>query len=283
MVPPIKLDLENFQHRVWSWQRPVQGALQDPFFYRAVYYWGEDETLFLNSATDLDDDKGWRPVRPLGKGAYGIVGLWQKMDNRGTVLDSLAIKQQKYRSNTESQDMFMVESGMAYEAALMHQLNQQGCINIVQLRGFKDNPIEKLWRFYFEFAEWGDLRLLETNYRAWNTYLPEEFLWHIFHGLANAGLALAMGEFHEVGEEDGTPTDSYVLHFDLKPENVVLGNPIDKMPTHFSNYPVAKVTDFGLARLTNQADRRNPVGYRGFGTPGYLPPVRLMDGILDEG
>ncbi len=283
MKAPIKLDLEVFQHREWSWRLPVPGALEDPFFYRAVYYWGEDETYFLNSATDLDDDTDWRPVRPLGKGGYGIVGLWQKIDNNDTVLDSLAIKQQSYRNNPQVQEMFEVAGGMAYEAALMHQLNQQQCSNIVQLRGFKDNPIEKLWRFSFEFAEWGDLHRLETNYRAWNTYLPEEFLWHLFHGLASAALAMAVGEFHDVGEESGPDTDSYVLHFDLKPANVVLSSPIDKMPSHFSNYPVAKITDFGLARLTNEADKMNPLGYRSHGTPGYHPPVRSIDDIWNEG
>lgn len=278
MNPPITLDLQNFKHRELSWRDLVPGALQDPFFYRASYYWGEVETRFLLSATDLDDDTDWRPVRPLGKGGYGIVGLWQKIDNKDTVLDSLAIKQQRYRSTAETRKLFTVESKMAYEAALLYQLNKQGCSNIVQLRGFKDNPSEELWRFYFEFAEWGDLRLLETNYRAWNTYLPEEFLWHIFHGLANAGLALAVGGFYEVGQADGPETDSYILHFDLKPANIVLSNPVDKMPSHFSNYPVAKVTDFGLARVTNKDDWMNPGAYRSFGTPGYLPPVRLING-----
>ena len=275
MKPAITLDLDDFQHSEDSWWLPVPGALADPFFYRAAYYWGQDETLFLNSATDLDDDTGWRPVRPLGKGGYGIVGLWQKTDNNGTVLDSLAIKQQRYHSKPHVQEQLMAASGIAYEAGLMYQLNQQGCSNIIKLRGFKNHPLDRLWRFYFEFAEWGDLRRLETNYRAWNTYLPEEFLWQVFHGLANAALALAVGEFHEIGEKSGPETDSYIVHFDLKPENIVLGDRTDLDHSHFSNYPMAKMADFGLARSTNHRDRKNPAIYRFLGTPGYYPPVRL--------
>ncbi|KAF7512951.1 hypothetical protein GJ744_012054 [Endocarpon pusillum] len=272
MNPPITLDLGNFQSREESWRVPVSDALDDPFFYRAAYYWGHDETLFLNSATDLDDDRGWRPVRPLGKGGYGIVGLWQLTDNNGTVLDSLAIKQQRYRDQPQTQKQLTAESGIAYEAGLMYQLNREECPNIIKLRGFKDNPAERLWRFYLEFAEWGDLRRLETYYRAWNTYLPEEFLWQVFHDLATAAVALAAGEFHKIGEASGPVTNSYVVHFDLKPENIVLGDPADPNPVHFSNYPVAKMADFGLARLTNHLDPYNPVYYRGLGTPGYLPP-----------
>ncbi|ERF73546.1 hypothetical protein EPUS_08753 [Endocarpon pusillum Z07020] len=272
MNPPITLDLDNFRSREESWRLPVSDALEDPFFYRAAHYWGQDETLFLNSATDLDDDTGWKPVRPLGKGGYGIVGLWQQTDNNGIVLDSLAIKQQRYRDHTLSQAQLTADSGIAYEAGLMYQLNEQECPNIIKLRGFKDHPLERLWRFYLEYAEWGDLRRLETYYRAWNTYLPEEFLWQVFHDLANAALALAAGDFHKIGEASGPETDSYVVHFDLKPENIVLGDPPDPNPVHFSNYPVAKMADFGLARSTNHLDRSNPAYYRGLGTPGYLPP-----------
>lgn len=280
--PPITLDLDNFQFSEDSWRVPVDDAMDDPFFFKSVFHWGQEETLFLTSATDLDDDTDWRPVRPLGKGGYGIVGLWQKTDSDWTVLDSLAIKQQKYR-NGKSQEELMASSGIAYEAALMYQLNEQDCPNIIQLRGFKDHPLDRLWRFYFEFAEWGDLRRLEVHYRAWNTYLPEEFLWQVFHGLATAALALRVGEFYEVGETSGPLTDDYIVHFDLKPENIVLGDPDGDSPLQFSNYPVAKMADFGLARFTNHLDLRNPGWYRGLGTPGYIPPVSLHNGILDEG
>lgn len=281
--PPISLDLRAFQASERSWALPVPQASTLLFFFKAAFYWKTDEVIFLNSATDLDDATDWRPVRPLGRGGYGLVGLWQKLGRNGTVLDSMAIKQQKYRENDASQACFTTgEDGMSYEAQLMHQFNRENCGNIIKLRGFKDNRPERLWRYYFEFAPHGDLRLLKTNYRAWNTYLPEEFLWHLFHGLATAALALADGEYfsYRDGKQDGRMKDCFVVHFDLKPENVALGDPIDEMPAHFSNYPVAKMMDFGLARLTGPADLYNPIGYWSLATAGYKPPVRQIDTLF---
>ena len=281
MVSPIALNLSNFQVSEPIWQRPARRALEDPFFYKAANLWSEDEVLFLTSATDLNDDTGWRPIRPLGKGGYGMVGLWQKLDDKDAVLDSLAIKQQRYKDPQTQARLTLGTNGLSYEAALMDQLNEQQTRNIIRLRGFKDNRQEELWRFYFEFAPWGDLRLLKNNYRAWNTYFPEEFLWHVFHGLATAALALAGGEFWDFTSGEIYETGkAFVIHFDLKPENIVLGDPVDEMPSHFSNYPVVKMADFGLAQLVVWDDPQNPKYYRGLGTPGYYPPVRLLDIIL---
>jgi len=120
------------------------------------------------------------------------------------------------------------------------------------------------------------LRVLKNNYRAWNTYFPEEFLWHIFHGLSEAALALRTGPFRDrINGEIYGAADAFVVHFDLKPENVFLGDPSNEEGPHFSNYPTVKMADFGLAKLTGPEDRENPRRYRGLGTPGYCPPVEL--------
>jgi len=270
--PPIELDLVNYNARAPTWSNPVPRASHHlSIFLKALFYGNIDEAVFLSSHTDLEDDQDWRPIRALGRGGYGLVGLWQKFDEKGTVLDSIAIKQQEYSATDEN--------GLSYEARLMQHLNGANCKNIIKLRCFRDHQLEKRWRYYLEFAPFGNLHDLKINYMAWNTYLPEEFLWHVFHGLATAGLQLGDTEYlgYRDGEGYALREDHYMLHFDLKPQNVGLGDLVDEMPTHFSNYPVAKVMDFGLARITSPHDQHNPRGYWDLGTAGYKPPVRWSD------
>lgn len=272
----------DFQASAPTWEHVDKRWYRSPLFFKALHLWEDRVVTFLFGHTDLDDDLDWRPVRPLGEGGYGIVGLWQKFDKNDTVIDSMAIKQQKYRSTPESQAYFTVgDEGLAMEATLMVQLNETEDRNIIRLRGFKNNSFNKLWRFYFEFAPWGDMRILKNNYRAWNTYLPEEFLWHVFHGLANAAYGLAESSFEDTETgENYKEGEAVVVHFDLKPENVFLGDPIDEPRIHFQNYPTVKLADFGLARLTHRDDYYNPRHYRNLGTQGYRPPVRYLDKSL---
>jgi serine/threonine protein kinase len=123
-----------------------------------------------------------------------------------------------------------------------------------------------------------DLCTLRENYRAWNTYLPEEFLWHTFHGLVATALRLETGPFQDfvTGKTYENEGEKVVVHFDLKPENVFLGEPVDTQPSHFSNYPCIKLADFGLAAMTGPDDMYNPRKYRGLGTTSYQPPVRCL-------
>lgn len=48
--------------------------------------WG-DGAGFIISASGLKYGQGWKGVRVLGKGSFGVAGLWQKTDCNGTVVD----------------------------------------------------------------------------------------------------------------------------------------------------------------------------------------------------
>lgn len=48
--------------------------------------WGWEAARFITSGWDTVSGQ-WRGVRPLGRGSFGIVGLWQKVNDNGEVVD----------------------------------------------------------------------------------------------------------------------------------------------------------------------------------------------------
>jgi serine/threonine protein kinase len=236
--------------------------------------WGKPFSNFLDSHPGHRRmDETWQPVRALGKGGFGMVGLWEKRNGQGVLEDSVAIKEMErvlhggYHLHRDP--------AVAKEAVIMKQVNdaEQGHgwetqNNIIRLRSFKFFPFSRRWRFYIEFAENGDLHKLLYSYKAWNTYLPEEFLWHVFHSLAKVVVVMNQGPFFDPETEQGV--DGPVVHLDIKPDNVYLGKPDEK--ALFTHYPTMKMGDFGLSEITHSMDELNPRVYRK-GTPDYLPPV----------
>ena len=146
-----------------------------------------------------------------------------------------------------------------------------------------------VWRYYLDHAPYGDLDGLMLRYRAFNRYLPELFLWHVFDSLATAICKL---EFKEPPFSTGI---DHVLHLDIKPANILLGYEIAHDDDHiggfqalqhlldemnfkekagFPQYPSIKIADFGVSSFSEH-DR--PVKFnslRARGTFGFMPPVR---------
>jgi serine/threonine protein kinase len=103
--------------------------------------------------------------------------------------------------------------------------------------------------------------------------IPEPAIWHIFETLIKAGLVMEQGA-------EGPPPPPWwvggpVVHLDLKPGNVFIGN--EPEPTedsdNFAMYPRFKVADFGHSI----DDRRNPRAdrfYRDRGTPFFMSPEK---------
>lgn len=285
-----RLDLTEFQSQPKiSWKYPAINAIKKTFFFKAACLWGGELLYFLTSEHEIDGahSADWIPIRPLGQGGFGVVGLWQRFDDSNEAIDSMAIKQQEYRrTDIQQRTLTLGNNGLAKEAFLMNQLNLRMDPHIIWLRDFKNKSPERAWRFYFEFAPWSDLSVLKANYRAWNVYFPEEFLWHLFHGLARAALQLSTGLFERpvfgTGQQTRSDETAYVVHFDLKPENIFLSEPIDPEDEdeddhYFSNYPTVKMADFGVAQMTRPSDLYNPSAYRASGTRGYRPPVSCLD------
>src|SRR5665213_466255 len=74
------------------------------------------------------------------------------------------------------------------------------------------------------------------------------------------------------------PRGNYMIHFDIKTDNIVLGYAPDLKDRDdaTSNYPVIKMVDFRLADLTNAEDGNNPRRYKRCGTKGFRTPVSFL-------
>lgn len=163
---------------------------------------------------DSDADKEWGPVRLLGKGGFGLVGLWEKRDGDNKAVDRVAIKQAKI---LDDKGLYLSESPpLLKEAVVHHDLNTKNADAFPWLRRYKYQPVQSALatrfrvpdaqRMYLEFCEHGDLDGLRSKYRLWDQHLPELFLWRLFYQLAVAGDAL----------REPPPPNSRVLQHILK-------------------------------------------------------------------
>ncbi|ERF72103.1 hypothetical protein EPUS_02894 [Endocarpon pusillum Z07020] len=228
---------------------------------------------FLRSRFGLsrETDHQWFPVRPLGKGGFGGVAVWEKRDSLGNVVEETALKQSKWDLSLALPD----QQHNAREGAIMYQLNHMNSDYIVFMKAFRclidPENTGATWRFYFEYCPYGDLGRLKSRYKAWGTYLPEAFLWRTFHSMAEVARLMKNGKFRELNMESAPTIPCVLIHSDIKPPNIFLGyHAHPKSPWHV--YPVVKVGDFGLASLTNHLDPRNPQSFVKNGTAWYLPP-----------
>ena len=134
-------------------------------------------------------------------------------------------------------------------------------------------------------------------------HLPEAFLWHVFHSLAQTVHAMEYGPFQSEARDK---LDFEVVHRDIKPRNselistygfslllpcgaltvlVFLGAPRPCAPEGkpcFHFYPTPKLGDFGLAIKTHRYDKNNPRKYCGPGTRWYRAPVCALPSLSSD-
>lgn len=110
---------------------------------------------------------------------------------------------------------------LSKEAAVQMQLNDRDCHGLLFLRNFKHIIDSKQWRYYLEFAPYGDLERLRARYKAWGMYLPELFLWHCFDWLIKACVAMQQGPFLSIEHRSwNLPLPgTFILHSDIKTLN----------------------------------------------------------------
>ncbi|KAI4116391.1 MAG: hypothetical protein LQ345_003177 [Seirophora villosa] len=216
----------------------------------------------LYSRKDAADAAAWYGIKPLGRGGFGMTGLWEKRDEDGQVVDHLVIKQ----IGKEPGQPW--DPDIPQEAVVMEEVRKYltGNTGIVGFRAYKRYPRREVHRLYMEYCPHGDLHQLIREYRAKKRFVPTAFIWDVFHQLA-----LACQSLEAIPPRaQKTAEDCVRVHRDIKPANVFLGKPRTWDEHGIEIYPTAKLGDFGLAIATGPGDANNPRQYRAAGTPGYM-------------
>jgi hypothetical protein len=109
---------------------------------------------------NVDENHAWKPVRIIGEGGFGAVGLFQKKSTEDdSIIDELAIKQQK----DLNEDWFSIPGrpDLRREAVIAHDLvSHHGSQNVLPLRRFK-RFADSHCRFYFIYCPHQDLEVLK--------------------------------------------------------------------------------------------------------------------------
>ncbi|XP_057773950.1 G-type lectin S-receptor-like serine/threonine-protein kinase At1g34300 [Salvia miltiorrhiza] len=168
---------------------------------------------------------------PIGKGGFGIVYMGKLSDGR-----VVAVKTLKNIGGGDAD--FWAEVTII---ARMHHLN------LVRLWGFCAEKGSRI--LVYEYVPNGSLD--EFLFQSEEDERKPILDWDIRYRIA-LGVARAIAYLHEECLE-------WVLHCDIKPENILLGD--DFCP---------KVSDFGLAKLKKKEDMISMSRVRG--TPGYMAP-----------
>jgi hypothetical protein len=149
---------------------------------------------------------GWEPQRLLGKGASGIVGLWEYKGDETKPIKQIAIKQSRL-SPTHSDPL--------RESRFMSTLTQSKSLHLV--RQYRDTITEgregggTIVTMFLEFCATGDL----TRLMGRGSKILEVDLWAMFFCLACAGAAIDRGTEDMTSEPISYGTsDNTIVHYE---------------------------------------------------------------------
>ncbi|KAL8645090.1 MAG: hypothetical protein Q9226_007459, partial [Calogaya cf. arnoldii] len=219
------------------------------------------DDAFLRSHSGYED--GWKGIKILGTGGEGRAGLFQK-DNADGTTSSICIKQ---KNNFRNDPKLRKPT----EVTVLEDLRDRPKNGSIVLLKYRRYPKIMAHRLYMEFCEHSDLYYLISRYRRRKQYLPEEFIWDVFHHLVNAIKAMDSGP-----SKRKHPYLTTYVHRDIKPENIFLAAPQGYNDGGIPAYPTTKLGDFGFAIATGEDDEHNPHRLKDLGSKGYKAPEQKL-------
>ncbi|ODQ65181.1 kinase-like protein [Nadsonia fulvescens var. elongata DSM 6958] len=238
----------------------------------------EKENIF--DAYDIDMNKtSWRAIRTLGRGAFSKVVLaiphrrsstttfLNTEEASGTPADAKIDSDDNVENNVNAVAIKItnvtaaggasrdrIESGLMRELDILKNVQHP---SLIRLLGFNMDSDRAL--FILPYCRGGDLFILASQYR---TQLTPILIRRIMAELIQAVMYL-----HK----------HYIVHRDIKLDNVLINMPIDQLLNLSSpeSFPKALITltDLGLSRII---DPENPMLTTRCGSEDYVPPELLM-------
>ncbi|MCJ1398565.1 hypothetical protein MMC11_001765 [Xylographa trunciseda] len=153
--------------------------------------WSTQMTRFMASSYGLTPalNEGWYAVRPVGIGGEAMVTLWARTLPDGT---------QEFTAIREIFPNLWNHLGgntTPLEVRIHRRLSalKKDTESILQLKDYCRYMGRKKHRMWLEWAPYSNLDILIQRYQRWRRYLPEPFLWYLFHKLAKALVILQYG------------------------------------------------------------------------------------------
>lgn len=201
----------------------------------------------------LDATEGL-PTRFTYKDLHQITNGFQKQLGKGgfgavymgQLLDDTKVAVKKLESLSQGNKEFKAE--VAIMGGISHH-------NLLRLRGFCAQKGHRL--LVYDYMENGSL----DQWLFSDAHKRLQLTWGVRCKIA-LGIAQGLAYLHHESREK-------VIHLDIKPQNILLDEGFE-----------AKVADFGLSRLLSKKETRVMTTMRG--TPGYLAPDWLKEGVIDE-
>ncbi|CAG8958025.1 hypothetical protein HYFRA_00000369 [Hymenoscyphus fraxineus] len=213
------------------------------------------QALWLSRAKDWNGiSENWKPMRVLGSGSYGIVGLFEYIGKGQDMPKHMVVKQAPPGIESEA---------LRSESMKLTQLSAAGAEHVVKIyKSFHraaGTGADKDWdpspwvtqedgsqlldsekmvgRIYLEYAEGGDLA--HANIERDALGFPEEVeVWKLINHLAKGAKELERG--NKTNHVSGRRP---IIHFDLRPHN----GELCKSVLHFAELTLSSLADFGMS------------------------------------
>ncbi|KAI9739886.1 MAG: hypothetical protein M1818_004942 [Claussenomyces sp. TS43310] len=240
--------------------------------------------------------EGWVGRKVLGRGGFGIAGLWEYMGPRN---------QRRYAEEwgditfvVVKQQRAIYGKGLREEAARMKLLNRSGSQHVPRLykrcyrdagAGTKglgiDSSRREVHRIFIEYCHGGDMNNFITKLQkigpAHSRFLREDKVWAILVCLIKALMAIEYGTEDPQANGANWPGQSSV-HLDIKPANIFIGTkaPSVGLPAVFGaqehvRMPSFKIGDYGMMEVVPKVEEQT-LEYvhrrSGWGTRDFLAP-----------